>query len=46
MNIREHTFAESAITIIIAVLAAVLAACGGSGANALRNTAVTVKRQQ
>jgi len=39
MNTRKHTFAKSAITIVIAVLAAALVACGGSDANALRNTA-------
>jgi len=39
MNTCKHTFAKSAITTIIVVLAAVLVACGGSDANALRNTA-------
>lgn len=39
MNTRKRTFAKSAITIIIAVLAVVSVACGGSDAGALRNTA-------
>ena len=39
MNTRKHTFAKSVITTIITVLAAVLVACGGSDADALRNTA-------
>jgi heat shock protein HslJ len=39
MNTHKYTFAKSATITIIAVLTVVLAACGGSDANALRNTA-------